>query len=83
MDVLLNVNGTHTNHVVANRPLTLTPSDRPWRHPFDRMYFVDEDGREKPTTEAVNELSTIVMFRSGVWFMAIVDMFFKFWMVSL
>ena len=41
------------------------------------MYFVDEDGREKPTAEALEELSTIVMFRSGVWFMAIGDMFFK------
>jgi hypothetical protein len=47
------------------------------------MYFVDEDGREKPTLEALDQISTIVKFRSGVWFMAIVDMFFKFWMVSL
>jgi len=57
--------------------------NRKWRHPFDRMYFVDEDGREKPTLEALDQISTIVKFRSGVWFMAIVDMFFKFWMVSL
>ena len=53
-----------------------------WRHPFDRMYFIDEDGREKPTPEALTHLYTIVMFRSGVWAMSIVDMFFKFLLVS-
>ena len=45
-----------------------------WRNPFDRMYFVDEDGIEKPTAEALKALNTIVMFRSEMWFMAIVDM---------
>ena len=55
---------------------------RSWRHPFDRMYFIDEDGHEKPTAESLKALSTIVMFRSGVWFMAILDMVFKFTIVS-
>ena len=45
-----------------------------WRHPFDRMYFVGEDGREKPTVEAMSSLSSLVMFRSGAWFMPMVDM---------
>ena len=57
-------------------------STRSWRHPFDRMYFIDEDGHEKPTAESLEALSTIVMFRSGVWFMAIIDMGFKFTIVS-
>ena len=38
------------------------------------MYFIDEDGTEKPTVEALSALNTIVMFRSEMWFMAIVDM---------
>jgi hypothetical protein len=46
------------------------------------MYFVDENGHEKPTPEALEDLATIVMFRSGVWFMAIIDMVFKFTIVS-
>ena len=45
-----------------------------WRHPFDRMYFVGEDGRETPTVEAMSSLSSLVMFRSGAWFMPMVDM---------
>ena len=45
-----------------------------WRHPFDRIYFVGEDGREKPTVEALSSLSSLVMFRSGAWFMPMVDM---------
>jgi hypothetical protein len=47
------------------------------------MYFIDEDGSEKPTPAALDDLDTIVMFRSGVWAMSIVDMFFKFLLVSL
>ena len=47
------------------------------------MYFIDEDGSEKPTPAALEDLDTIVMFRSGVWAMSIVDMFFKFLLVSL
>ena len=38
------------------------------------MYFIDEDGTEKPTAEALEALDTIVMFRSEAWAMAIVDM---------
>ena len=38
------------------------------------MYFIDEDGTEKPTAEALIALDTIVMFRSEAWAMAIVDM---------
>ena len=38
------------------------------------MYFIDEDGTEKPTAEALRALDTIVMFRSEAWAMAIVDM---------
>ena len=53
-----------------------------WRHPFDRMYFVDEDGRENPTDQAMTDLGIIVTFRSGWWFMAIVDMLFKFIVAS-
>ena len=45
-----------------------------WRHPFDRMYFVGEDGRETPTVEAMSSLSSLVVFRSGAWFMPMVDM---------
>ena len=51
-------------------------------HPI-RMYFIDEDGSEKPTPAALDDLDSIVMFRSGVWAMSIVDMFFKFLLVSL
>ena len=38
------------------------------------MYFIDEDGAEKPTAEALRALGTIVMFRSDAWAMAILDM---------
>mgnify|MGYP006172088465 FL=1 len=38
------------------------------------MYFIDEDGTEKPTVEALRALDTIVMFRSECWAMAILDM---------
>ena len=41
------------------------------------MYFVDEDGHQKPAPEALLALDTIVMFHSSSWFMAVVDMFFK------
>ena len=68
--------------VVFGFPLFLYYRLWPWRHPFDRMYFIDEDGREKPTSAALDGLDTIVMFRSGVWAMSIVDMFFKFLIVS-
>ena len=54
-------------------------------HPI-RMYFVDEDGTEKPTAEALRALDTIVMFHSESWAMAIVDMvsfiFFVIWYPS-
>ena len=53
-----------------------------WRYPFNRMYFIDEDGHERPTPAALEDLDTIVMFRSGVWATSIADMFFKFLIVS-
>jgi len=68
--------------IVIGFPLYLYYRLWTWRHPFDRMYFIDEDGHEKPTPEALENLDTIVMFRSGAWAMAIFDMFFKFTIVS-
>ena len=61
-------------HVACVAPPLALSTDRRWRHPFDRMYFTDESGREKPTPEALGALHTIVMFRSTVWYMAITDM---------
>ena len=60
---------THHLSFLTFLPLPLLPSV----HPI-RMYFIDEDGTEKPTAEALEALDTIVMFRSEAWAMAIVDM---------
>ena len=68
--------------VVAGFPAFLLSRLWSWRRPFDRMYFVDEDGVEKPTEEALGALGAIVMFHSGAWYFSIVDMFFKFMLVS-
>jgi len=60
--------------VIIGFPAILLHQMWSWRKPFDRMYFVDEDGIETPTAEALRALDTIVMFRSECWAMAIVDM---------
>ena len=60
--------------IVIGFPAVLLQQMWSWRNPFDRMYFVDEDGIEKPTAEALEALDTIVMFRSECWAMAILDM---------
>ena len=68
--------------VVIGFPALLLYKLWAWRYPFDRMYIIDEDGRENPTPEALKELSSIMIFRAKFWFMVILDMFFKFVIVS-
>jgi hypothetical protein len=71
---LLSTDVSLSLHLSPRRPSASPVGLWSWRHPFDRMYFIDEDGHEKPTLEALAALDTIILFRSGCWAMSIVDM---------